>query len=127
MAALPFPEGAFDLITTGYGLRNVPELQVAIAEMHRVLRPGGRALSLDFNRPGNPIIRALYLRYLAVVGGAVGWALHRDPDTYRYIPASIRNYPGAEGVSALMKAAGFSRVEHHRVLGGLMAIHHAVR
>jgi ubiquinone/menaquinone biosynthesis methyltransferase len=127
MVALPFSGGSFDLITTGYGLRNVPDLRVAIEEMHRVLRPGGQALSLDFDRPRHVVIRALYLRYLTIVGGVLGWVLHRDPDTYRYIPASIRSYPGAEGVSALMKAAGFSRVEHHRLLGGLMAIHHAVR
>jgi demethylmenaquinone methyltransferase/2-methoxy-6-polyprenyl-1,4-benzoquinol methylase len=127
MVDLPFARGSFDLITTGYGLRNVPDLKAAIAEMHRVLRPGGQALSLDFNRPDNRVVRALYLRYLRVVGGALGWVLHRDPDTYRYIPASIRNYPGAEAVASLMTAAGFSRVEHYRVLGGLMAIHHAVR
>jgi demethylmenaquinone methyltransferase/2-methoxy-6-polyprenyl-1,4-benzoquinol methylase len=61
------------------------------------------------------------------VGSALGWLLHRDPDTYRYIPASIRNYPGADAVAALMKARGFTRVECHRVLGGLMALHHAHR
>jgi demethylmenaquinone methyltransferase/2-methoxy-6-polyprenyl-1,4-benzoquinol methylase len=57
----------------------------------------------------------------------LGWLLHRDPDTYRYIPASIRNYPGADGVSALMQARGFTKVRHHRVLGGLMAMHHGVK
>ena len=56
----------------------------------------------------------LYLRYLTIVGGALGWLLHRDPDTYRYIPASIRNYPGAAAVARLMEARGFSRVRHHR-------------
>ena len=84
-------------------------------------------LSLDFNRPANRVVRAVYLAYLTVVGGALGWLLHRDPDTYRYIPASIRNYPGAEGVVRLLQARGFSRVRYYRVLGGLMAIHHAVK
>jgi demethylmenaquinone methyltransferase/2-methoxy-6-polyprenyl-1,4-benzoquinol methylase len=125
MLALPFPERAFDLVTTGYGLRNVPDLPAAIDEIRRVLKPGGRVLSLDFNRPQNAVVRWAYLLYLSIVGGALGWTLHRDPDTYRYIPASIRNYPGAEAVARLMEARGFRRATCHRVLGGLMAIHDA--
>src|SRR5580704_5361297 len=78
MLALPFPARAFDLVTTGYGLRNVPNLGVAIDEIARVLAPGGQLLSLDFNRPSNGAVRAVYLAYLTVVGGAVGWLLHRD-------------------------------------------------
>jgi demethylmenaquinone methyltransferase/2-methoxy-6-polyprenyl-1,4-benzoquinol methylase len=127
MLALPFPSGSFDIVTTGYGLRNVPSLSTAIDEISRVLTPGGQVLSLDFNRPANRIIRAAYLAYLTVVGAALGWVLHRDPDTYRYIPASIRQYPGAEAVARLFEARGFTRVRCYPVLGGLMAIHHAVR
>jgi ubiquinone/menaquinone biosynthesis methyltransferase len=125
MLALPFPAHSFDLVTTGYGLRNVPDLTVAIDEIRRVLKPGGRVLSLDFDRPENPLLRSAYLWYLTMVGGVVGWVLHRDPDTYRYIPASIRNYPGASAVARLMLTRGFTRATHHAVLGGLMAIHHA--
>jgi ubiquinone/menaquinone biosynthesis C-methylase UbiE len=80
-------------------------------------------LSLDFNRPSNVVIRAVYLWYLNVTGAMLGWILHRDPDTYRYIPASIRNYPGAHGVARMFEAQGFERVEYQPVLGGLMAIH----
>ena len=127
MIALPFASGSFDIVTTGYGIRNVPDLQASIDEMLRVLKPGGQALSLDFDRPSNALVRAVYLSYLTLVGGAVGWILHRDPDTYRYIPASIRQYPGADAVARLMEARGFSRVRHHRVLGGLMAIHQAFK
>lgn len=127
MLALPFPSASFDLVTTGYGLRNVPDLSAAIEEIRRVLRPGGEVLSLDFNRPSNAVVRAAYLAYLTTVGGALGWMLHRDPDTYRYIPASIRNYPGAESVARLMQGRGFSRTRFFPVLGGLMAIHHGVR
>jgi demethylmenaquinone methyltransferase/2-methoxy-6-polyprenyl-1,4-benzoquinol methylase len=123
MQALPFPSASFHLITTGYGLRNVPDLSGAIDEMLRVLKPGGQALSLDFNRPANGIVRAAYLLYLTIVGGTLGWLLHRDPDTYRYIPASIRRYPGAAAVARVMEARGFVSVRHYRVLGGLMAIH----
>ncbi len=127
MLALPFPATSFDIVTTGYGLRNVPNLIAAIDEIARVLTPGGQAVSLDFDRPSNPIVRTAYLSYLTVVGAALGWTLHGDPDTYRYIPASIRQYPGAAAVAQMFRERGFSRVRHYRVLGGLMAIHHAVR
>jgi demethylmenaquinone methyltransferase/2-methoxy-6-polyprenyl-1,4-benzoquinol methylase len=125
MLALPFPSGSFDAVTVGYGLRNVPDLGVALDEISRVVKPGGRVVSLDFNRPANGAIRWLYLAYLTIVGGALGWVLHRDPDTYRYIPASLRTYPGGEGVARMMEARGLSRVDHLPVLGGLMSIHSA--
>jgi demethylmenaquinone methyltransferase / 2-methoxy-6-polyprenyl-1,4-benzoquinol methylase len=127
MLALPFPGASFDVVTVGYGLRNVPDLGHAIDEIARVLRPGGRVLSLDFNRPANAWIRWLYLLYLTFAGSVIGWLLHRDPDTYRYIPASLRTYPGGEGVVRMMEARGFARVEHLPVLGGLMSIHQAWR
>jgi demethylmenaquinone methyltransferase / 2-methoxy-6-polyprenyl-1,4-benzoquinol methylase len=127
MLALPFPARVFDVVTAGYGLRNVPDLRAAIDEMHRVLKSGGQVLSLDFNRPSNPIVRGIYLAYLKITGGLLGWVLHGDADTYRYIPASIRNYPGAEGVARLLEARGFVGVRHLAVLGGLMTIHIAFK
>ncbi|MGE0393621.1 MAG: ubiquinone/menaquinone biosynthesis methyltransferase [Vicinamibacterales bacterium] len=123
MTALPFPDAMFTVVTTGYGLRNVPDLPRAIAEARRVLRPGGRLLSLDFNRPAHPLVRDAYLAYLQVVGGALGWILHRDPDTYRYIPETIRRYPGAAAVAQMLRDGGFDDVQVIPVLGGLMAIH----
>lgn len=122
MCTLPFRSGAFDLVTTGYGIRNLSRIEPALDEIGRVLRPGGLFLSLDFNRPANPLVRAVYLGYLTVVGAALGWVLHRDPDTYRYIPASIARYPGAAGVSALLEGAGFEQCRVLPLLGGLMAI-----
>jgi ubiquinone/menaquinone biosynthesis methyltransferase len=125
MMALPFGNASFDLVTTGYGIRNVPEIGQALAEMHRVLKPGGMLLSLDFNRPLNPLVRGVYLTYLTAVGSALGFVLHRDPDTYRYIPESIRRYPGAIQVNAMILQHGFTTSRYIPVLGGLMAIHHA--
>jgi demethylmenaquinone methyltransferase/2-methoxy-6-polyprenyl-1,4-benzoquinol methylase len=127
MLALPFPSASFDIVTTGYGLRNVPNLTMAIQEIERVLSPGGQLLSLDFNRPANRLVRAAYLAYLTVIGALLGWILHRDPDTYRYIPASIRQYPGAEAVARIFESHGFTGVRCYPVLGGLMTIHHAIR
>src|SRR5258706_8092873 len=122
MMALPLPDATFDLVTTGYGIRNVPAIEPAIAEIRRVLRPGGLLLSLDFDRPSSPLVRAVYLGYLTIVGSALGWVLHRDPDTYRYIPESIRRYPGAAGVAEMLGRAGFVESRVISLLGGLMAI-----
>jgi demethylmenaquinone methyltransferase/2-methoxy-6-polyprenyl-1,4-benzoquinol methylase len=127
MCALPLPDRSFDVVTTGYGLRNVPDLPLAIREIARVLRPGGLFLSLDFNRPSNSVVRAAYHAYLSVVGSALGWVLHRDPGTYRYIPESIRAYPGAPAVVDLLRASGFASARWQPVLGGLMAIHEATK
>lgn len=127
MTSLPLRDESVDVITIGYGLRNVPDLPRALAEAHRVLAGGGRLASLDFNRPEPRIVRAVYLAYLSVVGSVVGWILHRDPDTYRYIPASISRYPGARRVARLIEDAGFIDVRVLPVLGGLMAIHLAAK
>ena len=127
MLALPIGDERFTVVTVGYGLRNVPDLDQALREIHRVLAPGGRLLSLDFNRPSNAVVRAAYLTYLTIVGSLLGFALHGDPDTYRYIPESIRKYPGALGVLDRMVALGFKDVRALRVLGGLMTIHTAAK
>ena len=127
MLALPFAASRFTVVTIGYGLRNVPDIEQAIDEIRRVLAPGGRLLSLDFNRPANPALRAAYLTYLTIVGSTFGLLLHGDPDTYRYIPESIRNYPGAAGVARLLEQRGFTAVRVVPLLGGLMSIHEARR
>jgi ubiquinone/menaquinone biosynthesis methyltransferase len=127
MTQLPFQSRSFEIVTTGYGLRNVPDLDAALEEIARVLKPGGRLLSLDFNKPESTVIRGAYLAYLTVVGSALGWILHRDPDTYRYIPASIRRYPGARGVADRMVAHGFTNVRIVPLLLGLMSLHIAER
>jgi demethylmenaquinone methyltransferase/2-methoxy-6-polyprenyl-1,4-benzoquinol methylase len=127
MLALPFRDHHFDVVTIGYGLRNVPDLKQAAQEIGRVLASGGRLLSLDFNRPENPLVRSAYLVYLTIVGSALGWVLHGDPDTYRYIPESIRIYPGAHAVARLLEQHGFDDVRAIPVLGGFMSIHVARR
>ena len=127
MMALPFDDAAFDLVTTGYGIRNVPDMRASLCEILRVLKPGGRFLSLDFNRPANAVVRGAYLAYLAAVGSAIGWIVHRDADTYRYIPETIRVHPGGAAVAALLTAVGFEQAAYEPVFGGFMAMHRAVK
>jgi demethylmenaquinone methyltransferase / 2-methoxy-6-polyprenyl-1,4-benzoquinol methylase len=127
MLALPFPDASFDVVTTGYGVRNAPDLGRALDEIARVVRPGGQFLSLDFDRPEKVMLRAPYLAYLTCVGSLLGLLLHRDPDTYRYIPASLRGYPGSRRVAVMLRDRGFSRVDVIPMLGGLMAVHHALK
>ena len=127
MGALPLPDACVDVVTTGYGLRNAADLDGALAEIRRVLRPGGRLWSLDFTRPRFAPVRAAWHLYLTAAGGALGWLLHRNPDTYRYIPESLRLFPAAGPLCRRLEQAGFRRAGWRRVLGGLLAIHHAER
>ena len=124
---LDFPDGQFDRITVGYGLRNVPDLPGLLKEVFRLLRPTGRFLSLDFGKPKNRVYRALYLKYLAAVGSTFGWVLHGDPDVYRYIPESLKLYPAQEGVRTLMDAAGFRKTGYLCYLGGAIAINYGTK
>lgn len=127
MMALPFPDASFDIVTTGYGLRNVPDMAGALREIHRVLRPGGRLFSLDFNRPSNAVVRWAYLAYLSVVGAAFGWVLYGKPATYRYLPETIRLHPGARALVRMIESAGFGRTTYRPVFGGFMALHTAIK
>jgi demethylmenaquinone methyltransferase/2-methoxy-6-polyprenyl-1,4-benzoquinol methylase len=127
MSALPVATASVDLVTAGYGLRNAPVLADGLAEIARVLKPGGRFLSLDFNRPEGALLRSAYLAYLGAVGACLGRVLHGDGDTYRYIAASLRRYPGAPAVAAAMARAGFADATWTPLLGGLMALHVGTR
>jgi len=119
---LPFPDGSFDAITVGYGLRNIADPEAALVQMRRVLAPGGRAVILDFGKPENPVAAALYQAFLRTMMPAVGWLFHRDPETYLYIPESLKRYPGQRGVADLMRRTGFVNVRYEERLLGTMGI-----
>jgi len=124
---LPFADETFNCITGGYALRNVPDIADALLEIKRVLRPGGKFVSLDFGHPPLKFYRWLYLTYLTVVGSALGLVMHGDPDTYRYIPETLKLYPGQRGVKRMMDAAGFVKTGFREFGGGIIAINYCAK
>jgi len=127
MASLPARDASVDVITAGYGFRNVPDLDAAVRECARVLRPGGTLGSLDFFLPQNTAWRALFLWYLRASGNAVGWWWHRTPAIYGYIARSIEAFVTARDFTALLQRNGFRLVEHRSMLLGGIGLHVAVR
>lgn len=119
---LPFPDGAFDAITVGYGLRNIADPPAAVMEMRRVLAPGGRVVVLDFGKPDNPVAAALYRGFLHTMMPAVGWLFHGDPQTYLYIPASLEKFAAQRGVQHMMRAAGLVDARYENRLLGTMGL-----
>lgn len=126
MCYLPIPDASVDLVTSGYGVRNVPDAAQSLREMRRVLRPGGRLMLLDFYRPQPALWRALLLAYLQTAGNAVGWWWHRDPVVYGYIARSIDHFVSWQQCSAMLASSGFRVVRVTRYLGGGVARHDAV-
>lgn len=124
---MPFADGTFDYVTGGYALRNVPDVAGGLAEIKRVLKPGGRLLSLDFGHPPNRLYRRAYLHYLTLVGSIVGLVMHGDADTYRYIPETLKLYPGQRGVRRMMDEAGFVETGFREFGGGIMAINYGMK
>jgi demethylmenaquinone methyltransferase/2-methoxy-6-polyprenyl-1,4-benzoquinol methylase len=119
---LPIRNASVDRVLVGYGLRNFPDLGACLSEIRRVLRPGGRLVSLDFGRAEPAWLDRAYLRYLEASGSVAGWALHGDVESYRYIAESLRTYPAQRGVMALMQQAGFARCGSIDLMFGTMAI-----
>jgi demethylmenaquinone methyltransferase/2-methoxy-6-polyprenyl-1,4-benzoquinol methylase len=119
---LPFPDATFGAITVGYGLRNLADFEGGLAEMRRVLAPGGRVVILDFGKPAHPLAGALYQGFLNTMMPFVGWLFHRDPQTYLYIPESLKRYPAQRGVEQLMRRLGYANVRFEERLLGTMGI-----
>ncbi len=120
--ALPFASGTFDCVSIAFGLRNVTRKERALAEMRRVLRPGGVALVLEFSRIAAPLAPA-YDWYSFNVLPRLGKAVARDEASYRYLAESIRVHPDQEALRKLMEDAGFDRVDYHNLAAGVVALH----
>ena len=124
---LPFPDQTFDCVFVGYGLRNFPNLTVAVREIERVTRPGGLLVSLDFFLPANPWMRRLYLAYLYAQGAFWGTVLHGRPRVYTYIPDSLRTFVSIDDFSSLLRRTGYHRVDTRRYLLGGIGLHWAAK
>jgi demethylmenaquinone methyltransferase/2-methoxy-6-polyprenyl-1,4-benzoquinol methylase len=124
---LPFPDHSFDCVFVGYGLRNFPNLNVAVSEIERVTRPGGSLVSLDFFLPSNALLRPLYLAYLYAQGAFWGFVLHGQPRVYTYIPDSLRTFVSIDDFSALLHRTGYRQVDARRYILGGIGLHWAVK
>jgi demethylmenaquinone methyltransferase/2-methoxy-6-polyprenyl-1,4-benzoquinol methylase len=124
--ALPFADASFDLVTVGFGLRNMTHKERALAEMARVLRPGGRLVVLEFSRVAEPL-RKPYDWYSFQVLPRLGQWVAGDGDSYRYLAESIRVHPDQAEFKAMMKAAGFGHVDVHNLSAGVVALHVGIR
>jgi len=124
--ALPFPEASFDLVSVAFGLRNMTHKDRALAEMNRVLRPGGKLLVLEFSKVAKPLEKA-YDWYSFKVLPRIGQAVAGDAESYRYLAESIRMHPGQQELKAMMKAAGFAHVDVHNLSAGVVALHVGIK
>jgi demethylmenaquinone methyltransferase / 2-methoxy-6-polyprenyl-1,4-benzoquinol methylase len=125
--ALPAPDGAFDVATVGFGIRNVARPDVALRELCRVLRPGGRLAVLEFSVPQRPFVRRLYDLYSFTLMPWLGRLASRHPDAYLYLPASVRQWPDQAAFGAMLRSAGFEGVRHRNFASGITAVHLGIR
>lgn len=120
---LPFGDAEFDAVTISFGLRNVQQPEVAIAEMLRVLKPGGRVVICEFSRPPLGVLRAGYHAYLRYVMPLIAGAASSNPEAYRYLFDSIREWPDQTVLSQWLRTAGFTRVGYRNLSWGVVALH----
>ena len=119
---LPFPDGHFDIVTVAFGLRNMTHKDLALAEMRRVLRPGGRLLVLEFSQIWKPLA-PVYDLYSFKVIPRIGEIITKDADSYRYLAESIRVHPDQETLKGMMESAGLEKVEYFNLTLGVVALH----
>ena len=124
---MPFADGEFDAVTIAFGLRNVTDKDAALREMHRVLKPGGRALILEFSEVKAEPLKKLYDAWSFGVLPVLGKLVANDEDSYRYLAESIRKHPPQEELAAMLRGAGFGEVHYRNLTGGIVAIHVGVR
>jgi demethylmenaquinone methyltransferase/2-methoxy-6-polyprenyl-1,4-benzoquinol methylase len=121
---IPFPDATFNIVTVGYGLRNLARWEAGLSEMVRVAKPGGRLLVLDFGKPDCALWRVIYFGYLKLFVPLLGLVLCRNADAYAYILESLKHYPAQRGIEARMRELGLTNVRVVNLLGGAMAINY---
>jgi demethylmenaquinone methyltransferase/2-methoxy-6-polyprenyl-1,4-benzoquinol methylase len=123
---LPFPDNHFNLVSVAFGLRNMTHKDVALKEMSRVLKPGGKLLVLEFSKVAKPLEKA-YDWYSFKVLPKLGEMVAGDASSYQYLAESIRMHPSQEELKSLMKVSGFGHVDYHNMTGGLVALHVGIK
>jgi demethylmenaquinone methyltransferase/2-methoxy-6-polyprenyl-1,4-benzoquinol methylase len=121
--ALPFLDESFDAATIAFGLRNLPDRHRGLREMCRVLKPGGRAVVLEFTTPPNLVFRQVYLWYFHHMLPWIGRMVSGHPSAYSYLPASVADFPSPDGLAAWMREAGFREVSYRMLTAGIVTIH----
>ena len=121
---IPFPDNSFDIVTVGYGLRNLANWETGLREMRRVAKPGGRLVVLDFGKPDNAFWRRLYFGYLRVFVPCLGRVFCGSAGAYAYILESLKHYPAQHAVAAKMRELGLANVRVVSLLGGAMSINY---
>ena len=124
---LPFEDNSFDAYTISFGLRNVSRPDLALAEARRVLRPGGRFFCLEFSQVVLPILKDIYDQYSFKLLPTLGGLVAGDRESYQYLVESIRRFPSQEKLEDMMREAGFGRVTHRNMSGGIVAVHNGWR
>jgi demethylmenaquinone methyltransferase/2-methoxy-6-polyprenyl-1,4-benzoquinol methylase len=122
---IPFPNDTFDILTIGYGLRNLSDLDAGLRDMLRVTKPGGRLVALEFAKPDNSAWRAIYFGYLKIFLPIFGKIFCGNAAAYAYILESLKHYPAQQAVAAKMRELGWQNVRVINLMGGIMSIHYA--
>lgn len=120
---LPFRDGTFDVVTIAFGLRNLSSVERGLAELLRVLKPGGWVAVLEFSRPANAILRPFFSLYFRRVLPWIGGVVSGSRRAYVYLPASVQKFPDQSQLSLLMERAGFDQVQYENLTGGIAALH----
>ena len=123
---LPFANASFDLVTVAFGLRNMTHKNVALSEMNRVLKPGGKLLVLEFSSVAKPLEK-IYDWYSFKVLPKIGKLVANDDASYQYLAESIRMHPGQEELKTMMRKGGFGHVDYHNMAGGVVALHVGIK
>ena len=124
---LDFEDGTFDAVTISWGLRNIPDPQLALREMARVVRPRGRLVVLEFSTPPSRIFRGLYNVYQSTVMPAIARVASTNDGAYDYLVESIRQWPAQEEIGRMIASNGWSEVEYRNLTGGIACLHRAVK
>jgi demethylmenaquinone methyltransferase/2-methoxy-6-polyprenyl-1,4-benzoquinol methylase len=124
---LPFADDSIDCITIAFGLRNVTDKAKALHSMHRILKPGGRLLVLEFSKPTSPLLSKIYDAYSFSALPAMGKLITDDADSYRYLAESIRKHPDQESLLEMVEDAGFVDCRYYNMTGGIVAVHRGIK